>query len=256
MVLSVDNAKTVARIEKLERIMDETIQQNQREASETVEKLVEIQELHKTKTRLFPGHPKWNEAVYLIALIYKPQRASHRLCTACLSETHDMMSLCFVCNGKLISHGWRKKKTIPTGGECSPDDDPDQDDVRDHVKEAWEHVKEEDLDDDEALNEEAGKDFDEDKDEKMGGANSDPDVSNARFKERERDDIDEYLEKEQKAESEEAKGATSGAELIHIVILMIANNLGTFLSRHYNLFCEGVGKLASAHAEKPEERIM
>eukprot|EP00435_Cladocopium_sp_Y103_P054686 s449_g17.t2 len=45
------------------------------------------------------------------------------------------------------------------------------------------------------------------------------------------------------------------SELIHIMILMVANNLSAFLARHYSLFCERVGKLASAHREKPGERL-
>eukprot|EP00435_Cladocopium_sp_Y103_P048297 s3250_g14.t1 len=36
---------------------------------------------------------------------------------------------------------------------------------------------------------------------------------------------------------------------------MIANNLGTFLARYHSLFCGDIGKLASAHADKAEERI-
>eukprot|EP00435_Cladocopium_sp_Y103_P047933 s1604_g14.t1 len=287
MVLSVDDAKVVARIEKFEKVLEETIQQNKHDASETLDKLVEIQKFHTSQTTLFPGHPKWNEAVSLIALIYKPRQASHRMCPACLSETHDMMAICFVCSGKLISHGWRKKKTIPTGGEYSPDDDPDQDDVRDHVKETWEHVKEEEDLDDDFLDEEVEVEEEEGTDVKMEGTNVNPDEPNTRFKETEKDDIDAFLDEEQKAESREAKGATSGvrdarefpawmkrikfsskvlpqdpciigdaqAELIHIVILMIANNLGTFLARYHSLFCGDIGKLASAHADKAEERI-
>eukprot|EP00435_Cladocopium_sp_Y103_P035466 s647_g9.t1 len=221
-----------------------------------------------------------------MSLIYKPRKPSHRLCPACLTETHDLMALCYyTCSGKLISHGWRRKKTIQTGGENSPEDDLDQDDVRDHVKEAWEDVKEEE-DLDEELPEETSELGKGDDDVNMADVTEDPDASNACFQERERHDVDEYLE-EQKAESEQAKGATSGvrdaqefpawmrrvefgskvlpeepciagdaqSELIHIVILMLANNLCLFLARHYSLFCEVVGKLASAHAEKPGERI-
>eukprot|EP00435_Cladocopium_sp_Y103_P073251 s103_g43.t1 len=287
MVLSVDNVKSVARIEKFERVMDETLQQNKKDMSETVEKLMEIKIKHQSgNPTLFPGHPMWNEAVSLIALLYKPQKPSHRLCPSCLTETHDMMAICFTCNGKLISHGWRRKKTIPTGGEYSPEDDPDQDDVRDHVKEAWEDVKEEEDLEEELPEEDAELGQDEGEDVDMEGANEDPDVSNVRFEERERDGVHEYLE-QQKAESDQAKGATSGvrdaqecpawmrrvqfgskvlpeepcivgdaqSELIHIVILMVANNLSVFLARHYGLFCERVGKLASAHREKPGERL-
>eukprot|EP00435_Cladocopium_sp_Y103_P069136 s370_g32.t1 len=256
LVLSVDDAKTVARIEKFEKILEETIQQSKGEASETVDKLVEIQDFHTKKTPLFPGHAKWNEAVSLIALIYKPRRASHRLCPACLSETHDMMSLCFVCSGKFISHGWRKKKTIPTGGEYSPDDDPDQDDVRDHVKETWEHVKEEeDLDDEETLNEEEEIDVEEDMDEKMEGANAKGATSGVR----DARDYPAWMNRikfsSKVLPQEPCIIGDAQTELIHIVILMIANNLGTFLARYHSLFCEDVGKLASAHADKSEERI-
>eukprot|EP00435_Cladocopium_sp_Y103_P000766 s1825_g1.t1 len=123
------------------------------------------------------------------------------------------------------------------------------------------------------------------------GPNVNPGESNAKFKETEKDDVDDFLRQEQKEErkaaSEEAKGATSGVrdardypawmrrikfgsqvlpqepclvgdaqtELIHIIILMIANNLGTFLGRHHSLFCGDIGKLASAHNDKAQERF-
>eukprot|EP00435_Cladocopium_sp_Y103_P011557 s3902_g3.t1 len=287
MVLSVEKAKSVASIEKFSKIMKETIMQNENEPSEVLNRLNEIDVMHRAGIILFPGHPKWSEAVSLMALIYKSQKPCHRLCPACLTETHDMMAVCFTCHGKLISLGWRRKKTIPTGGEFSPDDDLDPNDVRDHVNEAWENVKEEeDLDEEEELPEEAtelGKDDEgADKAEKT----AEPEAPDARFRERKRDDVDDFLDQE-KAESDQAVGATSGvrdaqeypswmkriefgskvlpeepcvvgdaqSELIHILILMIANNICTFISRHYNLFCEGIGKLASADAEKTTERL-
>eukprot|EP00435_Cladocopium_sp_Y103_P033986 s3204_g8.t1 len=110
--------------------------------------------------------------------------------------------------------------------------------------------------------------------------------------ERMRDDVDEYLEEarqkanaeNEKAEGEEAKFTTSGvrdaqhhpkwmkriefgskvlpeapcitgdaqSELIHIIILMMANNLAVFLQRHCGFWCEDVKKLASAHAAKDQ----
>eukprot|EP00435_Cladocopium_sp_Y103_P014506 s4216_g3.t1 len=159
---------------------------------------------------------------------------------------------------------WQRDARSWGSGSDRNDWSADQDDVRDHVKGTWENDKEEeDLDEEIFFDDEVAEEAEEhggDEDEKMEGSNVNPGESNAKFKETEKDDVDDFLRQEQKEErkaaSEEAKGATSGVrdardypawmrrikfgsqvlpqepclvgdaqtELIHIVILMIARS--------------------------------
>ena len=142
LVLSVNGARKTGTIDRFNNILGNVV------PDETSHDVIELRKLLDIKTahlshhqQLFPTHPEWNDAVSLLAITHRPLKEGHRLCPACLCETPAVLSICVMCKGHLVSHGFRKRvkvtvATIPTVELRSPDED-----VKDHVKQAWEKVK-------------------------------------------------------------------------------------------------------------------
>ena len=105
-------------------------------------KLVDIKTSHISHShRLFPGHPDWNDAISLLAVTHRPSKEDHRLCPACLCETPASLSICVVCKGFLVSHGWRKRIKVTVATVPTAEPRLQEENVKDHVKKAWEEVK-------------------------------------------------------------------------------------------------------------------
>ena len=142
LVLSVDGAKKMATTERFDNLIRNVVPDETSPDVEELRKLIDIQTAHiSNHCNLFPKHPGWNNAVSLLALTHRSLKEDHRLCPACLCETPANLSICVVCKGHLISHGFRKRMkvtiaSVPTVELRSPEED-----VKDHVKQAWEEIK-------------------------------------------------------------------------------------------------------------------
>ena len=142
LVLSVDGAKKMATTERFDNLIRNVVPDETSPDVEELRKLIDIQTAHiSNHCNLFPKHPGWNNAVSLLALTHRSLKEDHRLCPACLCEIPANLSICVVCKGHLISHGFRKRMkvtiaSVPTVELRSPEGD-----VKDHVKQAWEEIK-------------------------------------------------------------------------------------------------------------------
>ena len=142
LVLSVDGAKKMATVDRFDNLIKNVVPDETSPDVEELRKLIDIQTAHVSgHHNLFPKHPDWNNAVSLLALTHKSMKEDHRLCPACLCEIPANLSICVVCKGHLISHGFRKRvkvtiASVPTVELRSPEED-----VKDHVKQAWEEIK-------------------------------------------------------------------------------------------------------------------
>ena len=142
LVLSVEGAKKMATTDRFDNLIKNVVPDDTSPDVEELRKLIDIQTAHVSgHHNLFPKHPDWNNAVSLLALTYKSMKEDHRLCPACLCEVPANLSICVVCKGHLISHGFRKRvkvtiASVPTVELRSPEED-----VKDHVKQAWEEIK-------------------------------------------------------------------------------------------------------------------
>ena len=142
LVLSVDGAKKMATTERFDNLIRHVVPDETSPDVEELRKLIDIQTAHiSNHCSLFPKHPGWNNAVSLLALTHRSLKEDHRLCPACLCEIPANLSICVVCKGHLISHGFRKRMkvtiaSVPTVELRSPEGD-----VKDHVKQAWEEIK-------------------------------------------------------------------------------------------------------------------
>ena len=58
-----------------------------------------------------------------------------------MSETPAVLSLCFHCEGFLISHGWEKRIKVTVANLEELERSPEDDEVEDHIKQAWKKVK-------------------------------------------------------------------------------------------------------------------
>ena len=109
LVLSVQGARRVATIERFDKLIGNIVPDESSPDLNELRKLVDIKTGHFSHThRLFPGHPDWNDAISLLAVTHHPSKEDHRLCPACLMETPAPLSICVMCKGFLVSHGWRK----------------------------------------------------------------------------------------------------------------------------------------------------
>ena len=215
LVLSVNGAKRIGTIDRFNNLIRNVVPDETSHDLEELRKLIDIKSAHfSCHCPLFPTHPEWNDAVSLLALTHRPLKEGHRLCPACLCETPAILSICVMCKGHLISHGFRKRvkvtvASIPTAEQRSPDED-----VKDHVKQAWEKVKIDLTSDDEE--EDIKNDGDEAEDIEMESppeeghrqsASADPSGENEELKSekrdyREQDEVDEFLKEErEKAET-------------------------------------------------------
>ena len=110
IVLSVQGARKVATIERFDKLIGNIVPDESSPDLNELRKLVDIKTGHFSHShRLFPGHPDWNDAISLLAVTHRPSKEDHRLCPACLCETPASLSICVVCKGFLVSHGWRKR---------------------------------------------------------------------------------------------------------------------------------------------------
>ena len=142
LVLSVEGAKKMATVDRFDNLIRNLVPDETSPDVEKLRKLIDIQTAHVSNhCQLFPTHPGWDNAVSLLALTHRSLKEDHRLCPACLCETPASLSICVICKGHLISHGFRKRMkvtiaSIPTVELRSPEED-----VKDHVKQAWEKIK-------------------------------------------------------------------------------------------------------------------
>ena len=173
-------------------------------------KLVDIRTGHFSHThRLFPGHPDWNDAISLLAVTHHPSKEDHRLCPACLMETPAPLSICVMCKGFLVSHGWRKRIKITVATVPKAESHHREEDLKDHVKKAWEEVKIDltgDDDDDEVMpddddvttkspeQETQPEEGDDDQASKKG------DINDEKRDFREEDEVDKFLNQEGKTD--------------------------------------------------------
>ena len=109
IVLSVQGAKKIATIERFDKLIGNIVPDESSPDLSELRKLVDIKTSHISHShRIFPGHPDWNDAISLLAVTHRPSKEDHRLCPACLCETPASLSICVVCKGFLVSHGWKK----------------------------------------------------------------------------------------------------------------------------------------------------
>ena len=216
LVLSVNGAKRVATIERFNNLIRNVVPDESSRDLEELRKLIDIKSAHiSCHCQLFPTHPDWEDAISLFALTHRPNKEGHRLCPACLCETPAVLSICVMCKGHHVSHGFRKRvkvivASIPT---VTVEQRSQDEDVRDHVKQAWEKIKIDLTSDDEG---EGTKNDDDVEDIEMESppeekhersADADPSGDNEELKSekrdyREQDEVDEYLKEErEKAET-------------------------------------------------------
>ena len=142
LVLSVQGARRVATIERFDKLIGNIVPDESSPDLNELRKLVDIKTGHFSHNhRLFPGHPDWNDAISLLAVTHHPSKEDHRLCPACLMETPAPLSICVMCKGFLVSHGWRKRIKITVATVPSAESHHREEDLKDHVKKAWEEVK-------------------------------------------------------------------------------------------------------------------
>ena len=214
LVLSVNGAKRIATVERFDNLTGNVMPDDSSHDLEELRKLIDTKSAHiSCHCKLFPGHPEWDDAISLLALTHRPGKEGHRLCPACLCETPAILSICVICKGHHISHGFRKRvkvtvTSVPTAEHRSQDED-----VKDHVKQAWEKVKIDLTSDDEGEGVEHEEDVEdiemesppEEKHEQSADANPSGDNEELKSEKRdyrEQDEVDKFLKEErEKAET-------------------------------------------------------
>ena len=126
-------------------------------------------------------------------------------------ETPAPLSICVMCKGFLVSHGWRKRIKITVATVPSAESHHREEDLKDHVKKAWEEVKIDltgDDDDDEVMpddddvtmkspeQETQPEERDDDQASKKG------DINDEKRDFREQDEVDKFLNQEGKPTDE------------------------------------------------------
>ena len=222
IVLSVQGAKKIATIERFDKLIGNIVPDESSPDLSELRKLVDIKTSHISHShRIFPGHPDWNDAISLLAVTHRPSKEDHRLCPACLCETPASLSICVVCKGFLVSHGWRKRikvtvATVPTA-EPRP-----QEDVKDHVKKAWEEVKidltgegddDEQMQDDEDVTMKSPEQEPQPEEENDDQASKKDDINDERRDFRKQDEVDEFLNEEREQADENDDEETEGGEI-------------------------------------------
>ena len=214
LVLSVSGAKRIATVDRFDNLIGNVMPDDSSPDLEELRKLIDIKSAHiSCHCRLFPKHPDWDDAISLLALTHRPSKEGHRLCPACLYETPAILSICVVCKGYHISHGFRKRVKVTVASIPTAEQRSQEEDVKDHVKQAWEKVKIDLTSDDE---EEDIKHGDDDGDIEMESppeekhehtVDADPNEDMEELKSekrdfREQDEVDKFLKEErEKAET-------------------------------------------------------
>ena len=224
IVLSVQGAKKIATIDRFDKLIGNVVPDESSPDLSELRKLVDIKTSHISySNRLFPGHPDWNDAISLLAVTHRPSKEGHRLCPACLCETPASLSICVICKGFLISHGWRRRIKVTVANVPAAEPRPQEEDVKDHVKQAWEEVKvdltEEDDDDEPMQDDDADVTMkspqeevqpEEDDDDRTSKEN---DINDERRDFREQDEVDEFLNEEREQAEKNDEEETEGGEI-------------------------------------------
>ena len=223
IVLSVQGAKKIATIERFDKLIGNIVPDESSPDLSELRKLVDIKTSHISHShRLFPGHPDWNDAISLLAVTHRPSKEDHRLCPACLCETPASLSICVVCKGFLVSHGWRKRIKVTVATVPTAEPRPQEEDVKDHVKKAWEEVKidltgeeddDEQMQDDDDVTMKSPEQEPHPKDENDDQASKKDDIDNERRDFREQDEVDEFLNEEREQAEENDDEETEGGEI-------------------------------------------
>jgi hypothetical protein len=223
IVLSVQGAKKIATIERFDKLIGNIVPDESPPDLSELRKLVDIKTSHISHShRLFPGHPDWNDAISLLAVTHRPSKEDHRLCPACLCETPASLSICVVCKGFLVSHGWRKRIKVTVATVPTAEPRPQEEDVKDHVKKAWEEVKidltgeeddDEQMQDDDDVTMKSPEQEPQPEDENDDQASKKDDIDNERRDFREQDEVDEFLNEEREQAEENDDEETEGGEI-------------------------------------------
>ena len=223
IVLSVQGAKKIATIERFDKLIGNIVPDESSPDLSELRKLVDIKTSHISHShRLFPGHPDWNDAISLLAVTHRPSKEDHRLCPACLCETPASLSICVVCKGFLVSHGWRKRIKVTVATVPTAEPRPQEEDVKDHVKKAWEEVKidltgeeddDEQMQDDDDVTMKSPEQEPQPEDENDDQASKKDDIDNERRDFREQDEVDDFLNEEREQAEENDDEETEGGEI-------------------------------------------
>ena len=223
IVLSVQGAKKIATIERFDKLIGNIVPDESSPDLSELRKLVDIKTSHISHShRLFPGHPDWNDAISLLAVTHRPSKEDHRLCPACLCETPASLSVCVVCKGFLVSHGWRKRIKVTVATVPTAEPRPQEEDVKDHVKKAWEEVKidltgeeddDEQMQDDDDVTMKSPEQEPQPEGENDDQASKKDDIDNERRDFREQDEVDEFLNEEREQAEENDDEETEGGEI-------------------------------------------
>ena len=223
IVLSVQGAKKIATIERFDKLIGNVVPDESSPDLSELRKLVDIKTSHISHShRLFPGHPDWNDAISLLAVTHRPSKEDHRLCPACLCETPASLSICVVCKGFLVSHGWRKRIKVTLATVPTAEPRPQEEDVKDHVKKAWEEVKidltgegddDEQMQDDEDVTMKSPEQEPQQEEENDDQASKKDDIDDERRDFREQDEVDEFLNEEREQTDESDDEETEGGEI-------------------------------------------
>ena len=223
IVLSVQGAKKIATIERFDKLIGNIVPDESSPDLSELRKLVDIKTSHISHShRLFPGHPDWNDAISLLAVTHRPSKEDHRLCPACLCETPASLSICVVCKGFLVSHGWRKRIKVTVATVPTAEPRPQEEDVKDHVKKAREEVKidltgeeddDEQMQDDDDVTMKSPEQEPQPEDENDDQASKKDDIDNERRDFREQDEVDEFLNEEREQAEENDDEETEGGEI-------------------------------------------
>ena len=223
IVLSVQGAKKIATIERFDKLIGNIVPDESSPDLSELRKLVDIKTSHISHShRIFPGHPDWNDAISLLAVTHRPSKEDHRLCPACLCETPASLSICVVCKGFLVSHGWRKRIKITVATVPTAEPRPQEEDVKDHVKKAWEEVKidltgegddNEQMQDDEDVTMKSPEQEPQPEEENDDQASKKDDINDERRDFRKQDEVDEFLNEEREQADENDDEETEGGEI-------------------------------------------
>ena len=223
IVLSVQGAKKIATIELFDKLIGNVVPDESSPDLSELRKLVDIKTSHISHShRLFPGHPDRNDAISLLAVTHRPNKEDHRLCPACLCETPASLSICVVCKGFLVSHGWRKRIKVTVATVPTAEPRPQEEDVKDHVKKAWEEVKmdltgegddDEQMQDDEDVTMKSPEQEPQQEEENDDQASKKDGIDDERRDFREQDEVDEYLNEEREQTDESDDEETEGGEI-------------------------------------------
>ena len=223
IVLSVQGAKKIATIERFDKLIGNIVPDESSPDLSELRKLVDIKTSHISHShRLCPGHPDWNDAISLLAVTHRPSKEDHRLCPACLCETPASLSICVVCKGFLVSHGWRKRIKVTVATVPTAEPRPQEEDVKDHVKKACEEVKidltgeeddDEQMQDDDDVTMKSPEQEPQPEDENDDQASKKDDIDNGRRDFREQDEVDEFLNEEREQAEENDDEETEGGEI-------------------------------------------